>query len=348
MISNSADADDGARSPVSSERSTDGEGGLSASLRTAISSNQFGVVLAAVAAVGFVVVKASIAAFTHDEAYTFLHYVPRSVLDVLSFKDPTPNNHILNTLSMKVCVRVFGDREWSLRLPNVVSLAAYCWGVHRLTAQLRTRAVVVPTTVLLLANPFLLDFFALARGYGLAIAFVTLSAATYVSYLQSGRSRRYHFALGAALMAVLSNAATLYYALSLVLMHNIITLNESTKTSKSWGDVARWMARSNAATAIVFGIGLAVLYEPLRRLAGVHIDVGGDTGLWHDTVMSLVQSTAYGRGGLWLPSALRVAVVAGLVGVAAYWLTACVRSGWRVLDGREDVAFLSGAVVRFC
>jgi hypothetical protein len=301
--------------------------------------------LAAISGAAFISIaaKAYSAAFTHDEAFTFLHYVPLPPIDIINFKNPIPNNHILNTLAMKLCSTLFGDREWSLRLPNVLSFGLYCLSVKQITGRLRTSAAVVPCAVLLMANPFLLDFFALARGYGLAVALVTASAAQYLSFLDTRRTRHYSLALLAAGLAILANAATIYYAVSLIGLHNLITLNHVVKAPRNRDAAVKTILRANKATAVAVIVGGAILYEPLRRLMGVPIEVGGVAGLWADTVTSLVNSTAYGHGGTWLPVVMKAGVLGGGLAVAAYWLAATLKSGWRVLDRREDVCFMSGA-----
>ncbi len=73
----------------------------------------------------YVTYKASLTSFTHDESYTYLHYVHQPVKDIITYKDPFTNNHILNTLLMKVSEKAFGNSEIVLRLPNILSLVIY-------------------------------------------------------------------------------------------------------------------------------------------------------------------------------------------------------------------------------
>ncbi|MBK7567822.1 MAG: hypothetical protein IPI31_08335 [Bacteroidetes bacterium] len=49
----------------------------------------------------YLVARAIILPITIDEGGTFYNAVPRSVWDIITYVDPSPNNHILNTLLIK-------------------------------------------------------------------------------------------------------------------------------------------------------------------------------------------------------------------------------------------------------
>jgi hypothetical protein len=69
---------------------------------------------------------------------------------------------------MGVSRRWLGSREWALRLPNVLAHALYLGcGLVVLASAQNVLSMLVGFAILNL-NPFLLDFFGLARGYGLA------------------------------------------------------------------------------------------------------------------------------------------------------------------------------------
>lgn len=80
-------------------------------------------------------------------------------------------NHVLQTLLARYSVRVFGLSEFTLRLPSVVSCGAYAWAALLLSLRFFGARWMLPVAVAALTlNPFLLDFFVVARGYGLALA----------------------------------------------------------------------------------------------------------------------------------------------------------------------------------
>jgi len=52
----------------------------------------------------------------YDEAFTFIQYASRSFKYILASYS-APNNHILHTLFVGICYRLFGGHPWILRLP---------------------------------------------------------------------------------------------------------------------------------------------------------------------------------------------------------------------------------------
>jgi len=69
---------------------------------------------------------------------------------------------------MEVSRRWLGSQEWELRLPNVLAHALYLGFGLVVLASARNVPSMLLGFVVLNLNPFLLDFFGLARGYGLA------------------------------------------------------------------------------------------------------------------------------------------------------------------------------------
>ena len=112
---------------------------------------------------------------TYDEAAAYLRYVDAHPLAVLDFSVAT--NHLLHTILVKLCSAAAGSGEFALRLPALagfVLFAAFAWLLLR---RLRHRALATAAFVLLVANPYLLDYFSLSRGYGLSLGL--LSGALY-------------------------------------------------------------------------------------------------------------------------------------------------------------------------
>ena len=82
-------------------------------------------VLITIALVVFDIYKAAHASFTIDESDTYLHWVNSSFMDIISYANPGTNNHILNTLLMKLFQALFGTSELILRLPNILAHILY-------------------------------------------------------------------------------------------------------------------------------------------------------------------------------------------------------------------------------
>ncbi len=86
----------------------------------------------------------------------------------------TANNHLLNALLIKGLLSTFSPSELIFRLPNVLAAAIYLFYAYKLGKLLMKNQPWIPL-VLLTSMPFLLDFFSLARGYGLALGFCLAS-----------------------------------------------------------------------------------------------------------------------------------------------------------------------------
>lgn len=59
-------------------------------------------------------------AIRYDEAFTYLEYVSRPFGYPATFYS-YPNNHIAHSLLCQVCLSIFGDHAWSLRLPALLA-----------------------------------------------------------------------------------------------------------------------------------------------------------------------------------------------------------------------------------
>lgn len=117
----------------------------------------------------YVLIRAHSLSFTHDESLSYTIIKGNQLWAV------SANNHKMNTFLMDVCSRNFGDQEWSLRLPNVLAFLLYGVFAFLLLKDSRQPLLMFFGAALLLFHPFLLDFFSLARGYGLSLGCMMVS-----------------------------------------------------------------------------------------------------------------------------------------------------------------------------
>ncbi len=120
------------------------------------------------AAMVYVVTRAVYVPLTYDEAGTYTNYVSSQFVDLFDFAVAT--NHFANSVLARLSHALLGDAPWVLRLPNVLAGVAYvvCSGLF--VRSMPSRAVGTAAFVLLVSNPYLLEYFALSRGYGLAVS----------------------------------------------------------------------------------------------------------------------------------------------------------------------------------
>ena len=114
---------------------------------------------------------------TYDEALTYMLYVNNRYKNIIACDPVVANDHIFNSLLAKICVNLFDQNAFFLRLPNIIAHLIYLlYGYLLLHYLFRGKRWWIFCGFLLLnLNPFLFDFWGLCRGYGLSIAFMMAS-----------------------------------------------------------------------------------------------------------------------------------------------------------------------------
>jgi hypothetical protein len=140
----------------------------------------------------------------HDEVATFFHYIEvgdiwsdTAVLDA--------NNHLLNSYLSRLMYLIFGEHFFFLRLPNILAFFIYFWSIVHLLKGLNHRLNYLIALVALNTIPFVFEYFALTRGYGLGLAFFTLSIALLLRWIKTHKSGVLLFSLIAGWLSVFAN-----------------------------------------------------------------------------------------------------------------------------------------------
>ncbi len=159
---------------------------------------------------------------THDEAATSILLNGNNYVKLISYHYGyiSANNHVLNSLLAKFCSDITGGLSpLSIRAGNLLAAVAYlAAGYVLLQRFFQTNLLRVIGGVLWLANPYLAEFLALSRGYGMSAA---LEAATicfgalYLSLPEDAPKRHTYLRLAciSAMLVVWANFATLYFFL---------------------------------------------------------------------------------------------------------------------------------------
>lgn len=142
-----------------------------------ISQDRF-LVIVALFAVVWAVIRACAQSITMDEADTYFWYV--ATPDIWGF---FPNNHILNSLLIWISTHTFGVSTISIRAPALLGAILYVGTCYYLSRIITDRfSVQLPLFVCLTYNPLIFDYMVAARGYGLANAFLLAAVAIPVSH----------------------------------------------------------------------------------------------------------------------------------------------------------------------
>jgi hypothetical protein len=279
-----------------------------------------GVALCCVALVGESVYRAAAFPITHDEGLSYAIYGWDH-----SWAD-TPNNHILNTQLMRLCARLFGTSELSLRLPNLVAEVFYLGAILMLLSRVR-RALFVPAFAVLTLNLFQFDYFAMARGYGLELGCIAASLLFFVRAVdaKAGGTPSLPW-FGCSLMAgvgsTLANFSAFYLYVPLCALSGWLMVTDESHARPrrgGWLPVAALLGTAGLWSLVVIGWAS-------RKQQAHMLYEGGATGFFSDTVVTLV------RGSFFAPPyddhvvravALTVVILVGLFATLAAW------SAWR-------------------
>jgi|GEM_PF-3161548 len=210
--------------------------------------------------------RAVLLSLTHDESAT-TDLVSVSSADIMfaSSQFQTANNHVLHSLCMKWSVLAFGWKEWSIRLPNVLLFILYytaaVWYMHRISGNMliRITGVVIFCTV-----PYLLDFFSLARGYGMANAFSLAGFVMLVSFFQYAEKKYILFSFCMSALAVYSNFTWLNIYLGLWLLLNVGTIFFFRK--RNGQSLIKVLLQNNTYPFLISCILTLLIYKPISFL----------------------------------------------------------------------------------
>ena len=108
----------------------------------------------------YIIARSFMVPITHDEAYSYLLVKTNYIVAMAG----TANTHWINSLGMKLGSLLLGDDPWQLRLFSMMAWLLYGFSAIRISEKLKNKLLGFALFTCLVANPFLLDFFSLARG----------------------------------------------------------------------------------------------------------------------------------------------------------------------------------------
>lgn len=187
--------------------------------------------------------KAAMVPMTIDESASYLRFVRNHLFLPGCVVNPdcwqTANNHWLNTLLMQLTDWVFGPNPFALRLPNVAAFVLYAYSAGRII-KLSTKDSIFTALgmTLFCFNPYVLDFFTVARGYGLGLALMSASMASLINFISTDRSTSAFYSILLSCLAVFSNLVFLMF-LGGIISVVLIQLIKSKSISHFWRD--KWL-----------------------------------------------------------------------------------------------------------
>lgn len=249
---------------------------------------QFTIGVAAFLLLVFTVLKASLTEFTPDESATWHVYASHLTLYPEVYDNTAANHHWLNSWLMHFFSMIFGNSPFALRLPNLIAHGFYLFFTARIVLlQQRKTLVNLGLFLILNAHPYLLDFFCVARGYGLAIAAMTAAFFFAYRYINDSRSsKELSWTIVAALLSVLSNFLFLDFMLSLFLLLSLLILfNVNSRKEQK----LKHLAMLFTSTILL----LALILPHLVKMQQAGALFYGSEKLWDGTVKTLCLQLMY-------------------------------------------------------
>ena len=279
----------------------------------------------AISVMSYVVYRIFALDLTSDEWGSMKAIYCKSLADLIVFKYVSAQSHFLQSVFSTLFFKSFPEayEVAAIRLPTLIGLLCYLYAAYRITAMIKTRFLSVLGFVAICTNAFLLDYFGLARGYGMALGFQLLSLCHLINVFCSppeGSMKSMHLAIWFACFAVLSNLAWMYFygAVCAMLLLHIYGSEPGGRLQ------SRLLRTLTAGQSVIYNALLVgVFYLPRVILLTEHNELyfGGVNGFVEDTVKSLVRGAMYIRieqeRGYYLFLAYGVAFFCGVTAVIA-------------------------------
>ncbi len=241
----------------------------------------------------FIIVKAAVVQISVDEAYTLTMLTKESVWNLVSYASSYTNNHILNSLLCKLSFSIFGMHQMAGRLPNILSFVLYFWFVWQFSRRFfKDDYVGLMFVAVMLGNPYLIEFFSLARGYGLSFALMMPSIYYAARYVLENHRQSLPLSILFAILSVYAQFALLHFFLALNFLIFLFEIQKFILT-KNKTELERGIG-----TQIVGTILLAILvYAPFKAiLKDNQISYYGSKNIWDDSFVSIISRSLYGQG----------------------------------------------------
>lgn len=274
-------------------------------------------ILVAAAAAAYLVARAAYVPLTYDEASSYHRYIANERAALFDFASAT--NHLLNSVLTRLSHAAFGAAPWALRLPNVLAGCGFLACAVAFAMRMRNAVIGAAGAVLLATNPYLLDYFSLSRGYGLAIALITGSTYFLVRWCDEPLASAAHrtrlvACLGLAGAAVAANYSVLPACLAVAAIVVVRLVWAARLQGRpdaggppvmwSWWRLVAWVLVAAAFTATVFArerVSSENEFLPVTvRVAGLFEDELAAIRVFRADSTGRLRELSRRPGGVWI------------------------------------------------
>lgn len=158
----------------------------------------------------FLCARAALVDITHDEAYSFLNIKHFWYVQFLC----NANSHWINSLGMKLASIAELENCWQVRWLSLLSAGVIMWLGFQWLRQIEQTAVKFLAFSFVFLNPFVLDYFFMARGYVSGMAFEALAIFFFVKHFKYADRRFALLSLVCAGLSAVANFNFFYFLLA--------------------------------------------------------------------------------------------------------------------------------------
>ncbi len=255
--------------------------------------NYYSFVLIIVVVFSLLLYKAVIFPVVNDETATAIHYSKFSVWEIMMYPDHWPNNHILNTLITKLFIILFGNEPVVIRLPNLLSFILYAIAIFRINKTILKENSIffIPSALLFIANPYLLDFFGLCRGYGMSSAVAVLSVSFMITGFMDSKQRHIWTSYILSILASYANFTLLVFWCAISLFVMFYYFSKSTKQLQQ-------VIKPTIILAVITILYLGLIATPIIKMHSTNeFQYWTSKGFYQETIYPLIK---YSRSGSYM------------------------------------------------
>lgn len=244
----------------------------------------------------YTVLRAYFISITWDESQSYHEYIKNNIVLLQTYDMLSANNHILNTLGGIIFTNLFGVSEFTLRMPSLIAHLFFLFYSAKLVSTFGNKWISLSAFLILNLNPYLLDYFSLARGYGLSLGLMMPSI--YYLYLLHVDNYKTKYAMAALLfaeLATLGNLTLLNYCIVLFGVISILMSYNNFKTSNNFSLSIPNTLKQMLLPAFLFAIFMWFILPISFGLKDANaLFFGGEQGFWKDTVGTIIPRLWYG------------------------------------------------------
>jgi hypothetical protein len=221
-----------------------------------------------------------------DELITYSNYIQSHKPHNLDIPIDA-NNHLLNTYLASCTAYLFGEHIFWLRLPNLLSFIFYFISVVGILKYLNHTIVRYLGLLALTCIPFITEYFAYCRGYGLSLMFIALAFQQLLRFIRTQNPNAFIIGVPSAAMAAMANLNVL--SLSLILFGYFLIISFGGKRLS----LRKTLIKRLLPTLCYLGIMALMIAFSFQLKNGGALYWGGQNGLWETTGASLTKFSLF-------------------------------------------------------